>query len=83
SHTRRVRLERLVIYRQVLLAARILHEMDENNRTELSQLARQIYNEAVNNPLTTPVMRCFFALCLQYASRGGRGSGMVARLIIR
>ena len=83
SHPRRVRLERLVIYRQVLLAARILHEMDENNRTELSQLARQIYNEAVNDSLTTPVMRCFFALCLQYASRGGRGSGMVARLIIR
>ena len=83
THPRRLRLERLVIYRQVLLVARIIREMGKNNNPDLQQFARQIYSEALNDRLTTRAMRYFFPICLQYASRGGRGSGTIAQWIIR
>lgn len=82
THPRRTRLERLVIYRQVLLAARILHE-NPNNNPQLNELSRHLYHEALNDPLTTQAMRLFFPICLSYASRGGRGSGTIAQWIIR
>lgn len=83
QHPHRVRYERLVIYRQVLLAARIVKETAHQDNEELKQFARDIYNEAVNDSLTTRAMRLFFPICLQYASRGGRGSGTIAQWIIR
>lgn len=81
SHPRRLRLERLVIYRQVLLAARIRHENKHNDVT-LRELSNKMYREAVDDALTTPAMRLFFPVCREYASRGGRGSGTVAQWII-
>ena len=83
GHPRKHRLMRLVIYRQVLLAAHILREARRQNNDELRQFAQRIYKEAMNDRLTTRAMRCFFPLCLQYASRGGRGSGTIAQWIIR
>lgn len=82
QHPQRVRLERLVVYRQILLSARIIRENRENN-VALHNFAHQIYNEAINDPLTTFAMRLFFPICVQYASRGGRGSGTIAQWIIR
>ena len=82
QHPQRVRLERLVIYRQVLLAARIMHETRHLHNKELQQLARHIYHEAMHDSLTTRAMRLFFPLCLLYASHGGRGSGTLAQWII-
>lgn len=82
THPRRLRLERLVIYRQALLAARIMKENTSNDE-KLAQFGRDIFDEAMNDKLTTTAMRWFFPLCLQYASRGGRGSGTIAQWIIR
>lgn len=83
GHARKYRLMRLVLYRQVLLAAHIIGEARKQKNEELYQFATQIYNEAMHDPLTTWVMKSFFPLCLQYASRGGRGSGSIAQWIIR
>jgi hypothetical protein len=74
---------RLVLYRQILLAAHIIGEARKQKNEELYQFATQIYNEVMHDPLTTWVMKSFFPLCLQYASRGGRGSGSIAQWIIR
>ena len=82
QHPRKQRLERLVIYRQALLAARIVRESSKSD-TELRALSRRIFNEAMHDEKTTLAMRLFFPLCLQYASRGGRGSGTIAQWIIR
>ena len=83
GHTRKHRLMRLVLYRQVLLAAHILREARRQNNDELRQFAQQIYQEAMDDRLTTRAMRCFFPICRLYASHGGRGSGTVAQWIIR
>ena len=83
GHTRKQRLMRLVLYRQVLLAAHVLGEAQRQKDNELLQFAHRIYNEAINDERTTHAMRCFFAICMQYASRGGRGSGTLAQWIIR
>lgn len=82
SHPRKLRLERLVIYRQALLAARIIRESSKED-IELRNFARCIFDEAMYDVKTTFAMRLFFPLCLQYASRGGRGSGTIAQWIIR
>lgn len=82
EHPRKLRLERLVIYRQALLAARIIRESNKND-VELRNLSRRIFDEAMRDEKTTLAMRLFFPLCLQYASRGGRGSGTIAQWIIR
>ena len=83
GHPRKLRLMRLTLYRQVLLAAHILQEARRQDNDELRLFAHKIYNEAMHDKLTTRGMQCFFALCLQYASRGGRGSGTLAQWIIR
>lgn len=82
THPRKVRLDRLVLYRQALLAARILHE-NHNHDAELKTYAYKIFNEAMNDANTTCVMRLLFRFCLTYASHGGRGSGTLAQWIIR
>lgn len=82
AHPRKLQLERLVIYRQALLAARIIRESSKSD-TPLRQFSRRIFDEAMHDAKTTPAMRIFFPLCLQYASRGGRGSGTIAQWIIR
>ena len=83
GHPRKLRLMRLVLYRQVLLAAHILSEARRQKNDELLQFAHEIYNEAMHDKLTTRGMQCFFGICLRYASRGGRGSGTVAQWVIR
>lgn len=83
GHSRKHRLMRLVLYRQVLLAAHILREARRQNDNELRVFAHHIYKEAMQDRLTTPVMQLFFPLCLIYASYGGRGSGTIAQWIIR
>ena len=82
DHPRKLRLERLVIYRQALLAARIVRESKKDD-VALRDFSRLIFDEAMNDSLTTASMRLFVPLCLQYASRGGRGSGTIAQWIIR
>ena len=83
GHIRKQRLMRLILYRQVLLAAHIEAEARRQNNDELRQFAHQIYQEALQDKLTTVGMRCFFPICLLYASHGGRGSGTIAQWIIR
>jgi hypothetical protein len=83
GHPRKHRLMRLVLYRQVLLAAHILREAHKQNNDELHLFAQRIYKEAMNDRLTTWGMQCFFPLCRLYASHGGRGSGTIAQWIIR
>ena len=82
THKRKKRFDRLVIYRQALLAARILHE-NSSNDIALRTFALRIFDEAMHDANTTCSMRLFFRFCLQYASRGGRGSGTIAQWIIR
>lgn len=82
NHPRKLRLERLVIYRQALLAARIIRESRKDD-IELRNFSRRIFDEAMHDAKTTRIMQLFFPLCLQYASRGGRGSGTIAQWIIR
>ena len=82
-HPRKLRLEKLVIYRQVLLAAHIMGEARKQKNRELAEFGRLIFQEAMNDANTSCVMRLFFQFCLQYASRGGRGSGTIAQWIIR
>lgn len=82
SHPRRLSLERLILYRQVLLSAHILQQARLQRDAALRSFSKEIYNEAINDSRTTHAMRLFFAICRQYASRGGRGSGTVAEWII-
>lgn len=81
DHVRKRRLDRLVIYRQALLAARILHE-NRHKDADLREFAYRIFDEAMNDSNTTRAMRLFFPVCLWYASRGGRGSGTIAQWIV-
>ncbi len=83
GHPQAMQLQRLTLYRQVLLAAHIMGEARKQHNAELRQFAQHIYHEAINDTRTTPIMRIFFALCVPYASRGGRGSGILAQWIIR
>ncbi len=83
GHPRKHRLMRLVLYRQVLLAAHILREARKQNNDELRHFAQDIYKEAINDQLTTWAMQCFFPICRLYASHGGRGCGTIAQWIIR
>lgn len=83
NHPRRLRLQRLTLYRQVLLSAHILQQARLQQNAALQNLAHEIYTEAFNDRLTTPFMRLFFPICRLYASHGGRGSGTVAQWIIR
>ncbi len=83
QHPRKLRLERLVIYRQILLSAHVLREARRQDNHELLTFSQYLYNEAMNESNTTWSMRLLFRFCLTYASRGGRGCGTLAQWIIR
>ena len=82
NHPRRLQLERLILFRQVLLSAHILQQARLQRDEALRTLSQEIYTEAMGDKRTTLAMRLFFAICRPYASRGGRGSGTVAQWII-
>ena len=83
THPQKLRLERLVIYRQILLAAQVLRAARQLNDEELHLYSRELYEEAMHDADTTSVMRLFFVFCYHYAAMGGRGAGTIAPYIIR
>lgn len=83
QHKNSLRYQRFVIYRQVLLAAHVLRIARHTRDATLRQYSRELYHEAVHDPLISPALIPFFACCYHYTACGGRGTGYIARYLIR
>ena len=83
NHVQKVRYDRFVLYRQILLAGDILRAARRQHDSELNRYSRRLYAETLNDRRTTSVLKVFFTLCYYYVSIGGRGAGIIAERIIR
>lgn len=83
QHPQRKRYDRLVVYRQVLLASHIIKLARQQHNPELYQYGQQLYHEALHDNVTTPFLRIFFTSCFYFTLWGGRGTGLIAQYIIR
>lgn len=83
QHPQRKRYDRLVVYRQVLLASHIIKLARQQHNPELYQYGQQLYHEALHDNATTPFLRIFFTSCFYFTLWGGRGTGLIAQYIIR
>ncbi len=82
-HPQKIRFDRFVLYRQILLAGDILRAAKQQDDQELHRFSRKLYSEALNDTRTTPILKFFFTFCYHYAAIGGRGAGIIAEHIIR
>lgn len=83
EHPQKIRYDRFILYRQILLAGDILRAAKRQHDPALHQYSRKLYNEVLNAPQTTCGLRIFFTACYHYAAIGGRGAGLIAEQIIR
>ncbi len=83
GHRHRARYDKFVVYRQVLLAARILRDTRRLHDEEARQYGRRLYQEALHDTQTSWLLRGFYRLCYHYTAMGGRGTGSIAQYLIR